>query len=1458
MKVIKINNEISSELKEIIYNTKNNVETNKEKICYLTNSINKLNNKLGVPGNSITPSEKNIELLLGECKKIDYLISSYDLQENIDIIIKDDNIVIRVDKQIIKANNLGNTIIYVKDYNNNLTDIINVSVIENKNNNYSENFICNLEGKNVIRTNGNKVLFQDSSGNENGFINEYDINFSVNKEEGYVLYNSGKVYSPENMIKGSFTLNFIMSQNNQDVGYPAMFNLLNDGSIVLNISQYANQNPYLKIGDDYHYGNIAGVDYWGINEINEYTYVFDYDTHYVIIYKNGVKISEVYSDYLSTDYLSGTTKFMWSGTSHKYYNVRIYDRVLTESEVYNLFLCNKKYNDLNHVERINVENMDLQLNKNIAYKLKYTVEPFNAYNPEVFMVSEDESVIRTYKDYIYTIGKGECNINVYSKDNGVATVIHATVTDNDVDTLDGYATIPLDPNLDFYVYNSNKDTSTYGFETKYGFNGFDFKDYTLKDTEVVKSNYFPTVTDAEKAAYLGECISGASGDGINYFTIKISKDKLIDGSVSSFNDYINTKNININFKLKENTKKYIVNTSTEIEILDTKNVSDMFICAKILCDDLMYVYNVSKDNILCKRFVYAENIDNKSDKPNISYTYESKHNYILLKIPKYFLKSYNAEGVKEYLNVSPLEIYAYTDCNTPTTFNMTTNKNTITIGDLSVIKTEVKDATGEEIPLNEVIYYSSDENIATVNDGIVYGKSKGNVTITGRTAYKNLIQTLDFVVEENKTGEILNNVEYMKTLDLQEGSTYTTNGYYLINDNGQATYDIMSYDNYYNSLPEDCKFMNEVGLSFFKTTVNGYGDHILNNGLVAKVRRGMEVTPEQWGCIGDGVTDNVSQMVAMFALNKTGKITFRQDALYMCYRKLTLNPYMRYMVGRLNGGSSYNRPIIANVKDLYIDGNNATIKNSDDGFDKTGSGILNFAGVLENLTIDNLIIDGNCYTMKTCADTNHGMFYAPAFYWDLPEEGHVYGKDPANDPYVVSYDNGITRGAIKNWTIKNCTIKNTGTMYNDLDCGYGDDLLIINPYNVDGLNIINNKFLNWGRWVLAIDLGGAGEKLYNVKFNNNTCIQQNEVNRVPHKKQRGLGWIDFESKKSFGNLEVIGNYVEGVTGFALNGNGKVSDHIVFKDNTLIKPVREYAHSYLYGLEWYSCYIDDLLLENNYYDGNAGDCKLGVSCSNITIRNNRRLNKTRLPLVRGDITIEDNNFDSSHVFTIEGFADELYNTDRINIIYRNNRCGLESAPSDDRVHWTIENNDVAHFDINSLLSSRRESVDVSQFNRSTTYSIRGFRPINGSPKDRHLIPGGAYFEEGEIIYEDCTNAGMAGLAWYCIPENNGGANLSQYNSVVNRYCAATGMTKMVCTKTGYFPCNGAFAACQADTEISNGVQINSSNTVLYDNDYVYVSKNTGTLGSTITESNGIYTCGDVNMVRVLPLGKFRFE
>ena len=202
------------------------------------------------------------------------------------------------EKVVINNNLKQDSFITIKD--NSSQDLLNIK----------QNGIITIGKNSGIRIDGNTVLFQDSSDNGNDFTNEYAVNFSVNEEEGYVLYSSGKVYSPENMIKGSFTLNFIMCQNNLGVGYDAMFNLLNDESVVLGVSQYADQNPYIKICDFNNYGTIAGADYWGTDEINEYTYVFDYDTHYVIVYKNGIKITEVYHDYLSTDYLSGTTKFM--------------------------------------------------------------------------------------------------------------------------------------------------------------------------------------------------------------------------------------------------------------------------------------------------------------------------------------------------------------------------------------------------------------------------------------------------------------------------------------------------------------------------------------------------------------------------------------------------------------------------------------------------------------------------------------------------------------------------------------------------------------------------------------------------------------------------------------------------------------------------------------------------------------------------------------------------------------------------------------------------------------------------------------------------------------------------------------------------------------------------------------------------------------------------------------------
>ena len=75
-----------------------------------------------------------------------------------------------------------------------------------------------------------------------------------------------------------------------------------------------------------------------------------------------------------------------------------------------------------------------------------------------------------------------------------------------------------------------------------------------------------------------------------------------------------------------------------------------------------------------------------------------------------------------------------------------------------------------------------------------------------------------------------------------------------------------------------------------------------------------------------------------------------------------------------------------------------------------------------------------------------------------------------------------------NIEIANCEFRNGGTSADVNDCG-GDGILIIDPpalsYNI---NIHDNKFTNWGRWAFAIDLGGHGERIEGLKFNNNICI----------------------------------------------------------------------------------------------------------------------------------------------------------------------------------------------------------------------------------------------------------------------------------------------------------------------------------------------------------------------------------
>ena len=173
----------------------------------------------------------------------------------------------------------------------------------------------------------------------------------------------------------------------------------------------------------------------------------------------------------------------------------------------------------------------------------------------------------------------------------------------------------------------------------------------------------------------------------------------------------------------------------------------------------------------------------------------------------------------------------------------------------------------------------------------------------------------------------------------------------------------------------------------------------------------------------------------------------------------------------------------------------------------------------------------------------------------------------------IPYKNEVQE--ISNVNIHDNNFRNSGTGVN-LSDGGGDFILFINPTKSENVFIEDNYFEDWGRWVFSVDLGGSGERFYNYKFNRNICIQTDN-NKLSDNRFRGLGWIDFEARKCWTELEVCDNEVNGLTGWAFNGNGKISNNISVNNNNLIRDIdRNYRSAYLYAFEWYSVYTKELV------------------------------------------------------------------------------------------------------------------------------------------------------------------------------------------------------------------------------------------------------------------------------------------
>ena len=766
-----------------------------------------------------------------------------------------------------------------------------------------------------------------------------------------------------------------------------------------------------------------------------------------------------------------------------------------------------------------------------------------------------------------------------------------------------------------------------------------------------------------------------------------------------------------------------------------------------------------------------------------------------------------------------------------------------------------------------------------------------------------------FIHESNSVYNV-NTVEELKTIEAKTGDTIITKGYYTTEDGGEAVYDIVSYEEFNYLLPKDIQ-LRQVSQSLIKTPVDEYGNHTLNNGLVAKLRLTGKTTPEQWGAKGDGISNNCQAFVHMFAHVKTGKIIFKKNATYslgMIYEGDTItsfkdNPYKAYMTGNLLGGQFYGKPIMANIKNVEFVGNNAKIELLNDQFGSSGMGLLNFAGRIDGLKVHDLRFDGkgrNLLNGTGNKNSNHTLFYAPSTF--TSNSTLIKGVHPL---YLEKEDN-FDSGYFKNIEVNNCYFYDAGAMYRKAGDWGGDFILVINPAAMDNVNIHHNRFEAWGRWVFAVDLGGNGECMTNVKFNDNVCIGANAckyseedysilknaegngeyILPAPDKfinnssaednwRWRALGFIDFEAKKHWKNLECQRNTIVGTAGWAINGGSGVSEEVLIKDNLWYHQ----GGGYPYLIEHYSGYAKNWIIENNTMPIQH-QAKLGLTIENVNIKNNKGRTIFRTFGMLGDITfdnnkvIEDVKNTNYKLFLLENANVPEYldsETELAGTLTFTNNDGFISAGENidklpnfkldihDNVFNSLDIKDFHHRDLGvNEFSYCSNDTNLTYFGMHLTQELSNPRKC------------GAYYKEGEVISTSIKTIGAPKNYFFqrFIPNEDELAVISKnnynYSSLLN--LGVNGIKyndyKIVCTKEGIIPAMGMWGFANQMTyfdimftenrtgNIGTGVYIYTK-----DNLYKSISTETKTLdiNNPPTHTEGVAICGDCELQWVDKIG-----
>ena len=789
-------------------------------------------------------------------------------------------------------------------------------------------------------------------------------------------------------------------------------------------------------------------------------------------------------------------------------------------------------------------------------------------------------------------------------------------------------------------------------------------------------------------------------------------------------------------------------------------------------------------------------------------------------------------------------------------------------------------------------------NVAEKTASLNFGE-KFTTTITYSNNGNTKEYTLNVVYAKETT---VDTVEELKVGDFDIGDIVTTRGYYTVGDNGAAHYEIMTYDYWYeNVLPKDVRYINYQN-KWSPTPIDEHGNHTLNNGNVAALV-GNSYTPEQWGAKGDGETNDVWPFIHMFAQVKTGEIICRSDATYILGLIYDMedpstardNPYKAYLCGALLGGQYFYKPIMANVKNLVIDGNGCLVTQPAGQWGNSGMGMLNFAQDIENLEIKNFRFDGKGRTMfynidetKAPKTSNHTIFYSPGQLYlnGMPDgENHYkYGKEynklEPNASFKPCY--------VKNFNIHHNSFYDAGTMWSKAGDWGGDFILFINPTALDGLYIEDNVFENWGRWVFAIDLGGYGERLYNIKFNRNQCLGANreEVVGDDYWKWRALGLIDFETKKCFENVEFIGNTVKGSAGWAINGNSKVNRNFVIKDNYW----QHLGGGYPYGFELYSGYAENLVFENNTMI-NVG-VKAGIFTNNFTFINNNILGGVRTFGIAGTIRFENNtardvntgeprytvhlwNHGSNNYFD-DFIPMEKARKDRIKVIFKNNDCFMSAMfnnfaePEKDMAKYfdfDLEYDAIRKAEITAFGADLAIELDKIVNSHSQPLYFNGVKALTPFVVKDGMTA--VYFKKGQTAVNGLQTMGVLGGKFF---REDLVENFNTYNGCNwGMYAQKHGYSNVAleCTEDGYLPgtCQYGFRTQVTHIKYLTEPDTNGNRVKAQDNAYIctdedlYFTIAGGALDIVPIHKEGIkvYTNSDgttIELIFIGKLGKFK--